>query len=114
MKTLSTFVIALSLAVLSSTAVASPLYYAPSTPTTEYYSNWRYRTEQYSPFNFWTKTCYFERDVSSVPINDNYRNHVYVGKYPSNNSPSNSATIIRTEYKSITVSRAFNCRNARP
>ena len=107
MKTLSTFVIALSLAVLSSTAGAWTFNAAPPSSTTEYYSNWRYRTEQYSPFNFWTKTCYFERDV-------NYRNHVYVGKYPSNNSPSNSATIIRTEYKSITVSRAFNCRNARP
>ena len=114
MKTLSTFVVALSLAVLSSTAMAWSYNAAPPSSTTEYYSNWRYRTEQYSPFNFWTKTCYFERDVSSTPINDNYRNHTYVGKHPSNNSPSNSATIIRTEYKSITVSRAFNCQNARP
>lgn len=112
MKTLSTFVIALSLAVLSSTAVASPLYYAPSTPPTEYYGNWTYHSEQYPPFNFWLKNCVFERVISSEPLN-NYRGYINSDNQPSNNSFSGYYTT-RTEYKSITVSRAFNCRNARP
>ena len=111
MKTLSTFVVALSLAVLSSTAMAWSYNAAPSSPT-EYYGNWRYHSEQYSPFNFWVKTCHFERVISSVPTNGN-AGHAYVGNPPSNNSVSGYYTS-RTDYKSITVSRAFNCQNARP
>ena len=108
MKTLSTFVVALSLAVLSSTAMAWSYNAAPSSPT-EYYTDWKYHSEQYSPFNFWIKTCHFERKISSEPINDDTR----LGSQTSHN-PHRIGLSYRTEYKSITVSRAFNCRNARP
>ncbi len=110
MKTLSTFVIALSLAVLSSTAGAWGLLPPSSASTTEYYSDWKYHSEQYSAFNFWVKTCLFERTISSEPIYDGAR----LGNQVSHEPQLLRGVSSRTEYKSIIVSRAFNCRNARP
>ena len=107
MKTLPAFVITLFLTTLSPTVGA--LGILPPTPSPEYYGNWTFHSEQYSPYNFWSKICVFQRIISPTPTNNDHR----LGSHRSNNQRS-LGLASRVEYRSITVSRAFNCLNARP